>query len=397
MSDLTDTRYIKDCLQRLAIEIGPRPAGSSASHQAAEFVAGELQQAGYKVTWQKYPCPDWQLQSGELIIAGEKVEITVNRFCPSCEVTAPLALVSSLEELRDCELTNKIVILNEALTQGGFFPKNFDFIRDETQDEIIRILEEERPSAIIAINQYSGPHPGVIEDSEFYIPSVTVSQPEGQRILAYMGSGASLKVISQTLESSGANLVGLKSAAANKKILICAHYDTYHGSPGALDNGAGIAAMLYLARLLKTVPLKLTVEMVAFGGEDSWYPGDASYMKGFKAEDIVAAINIDGCGYPGSNTNLAFFNWPEEQEKQIFDRAGSGYVKEPFYESDHGFFWTLGIPTLAITTSDYMRNLLGTIVHTKDDTPAVVDTLLVEQVSKLVFDVILMLDELTVA
>lgn len=38
--------YVEYCLNQLAVEIGPRPAGSPANWAAADFIAGGLKQAG---------------------------------------------------------------------------------------------------------------------------------------------------------------------------------------------------------------------------------------------------------------------------------------------------------------------------------------------------------------
>ena len=52
--------YLEYCLNRLAVEIGPCPAGSQANQTAAAFIGREMKQAGYTVLDQKYPvlCQD---------------------------------------------------------------------------------------------------------------------------------------------------------------------------------------------------------------------------------------------------------------------------------------------------------------------------------------------------
>ncbi|MCK5480776.1 MAG: M28 family peptidase, partial [Gammaproteobacteria bacterium] len=51
-------------------------------------------------------------------------------------------------------------------------------------------------------------------------------------------------------------------------LLIGAHYDTVSGSPGANDNGSGVAALLEIARLLKALETDCTVRFVAFVNEE---------------------------------------------------------------------------------------------------------------------------------
>ncbi len=54
-------------------------------------------------------------------------------------------------------------------------------------------------------------------------------------------------------------------------ILIGAHYDSVKGSPGANDNGTGVAALLELARSMSGSPLDRTVRFVAFVNEEPPY------------------------------------------------------------------------------------------------------------------------------
>ena len=51
-------------------------------------------------------------------------------------------------------------------------------------------------------------------------------------------------------------------------ILIGAHYDSVTGSPGANDNGSGVAALLEMSRLLRDVEMQRSVRFVAFVNEE---------------------------------------------------------------------------------------------------------------------------------
>src|SRR3954469_11858171 len=67
------------------------------------------------------------------------------------------------------------------------------------------------------------------------------------------------------------NIVAEKSGAeASEQIFIVgAHYDTHKDSPGANDNGSGIAAMLELARAASAWHPRRTIRFVAFTNEES--------------------------------------------------------------------------------------------------------------------------------
>jgi hypothetical protein len=102
------------------------------------------------------------------------------------------------------------------------------------------------------------------------------------------------------------------SGASPEIILIGAHYDSVFGSPGANDNGSGVAAMLALARRfakrqperrLTQTPYK-TLRFVAFVNEEPPYflsgeMGSLVYARRCKerGEKISAMISLETIGY----------------------------------------------------------------------------------------------------
>ena len=104
-------------------------------------------------------------------------------------------------------------------------------------------------------------------------------------------------------------------------VLIGAHYDSVQGSPGANDNGTGVAALLELARALHRRQLRRTVRLVAFVNEEPpfYYSDDMGslrYAKGMAARGVVlsAMLSLETIGHylddPGSQRYpfpLSFF------------------------------------------------------------------------------------------
>lgn len=393
MVNFNQDEYVERCLNKLSVEIGVRPAGSQANRKAANFIAEEMKQAGYEVIAQEYPCPDWQVLSSELIVAGKKVRVVVNTHSPSCDVEAELVPVSSIEDLQDLDLTGRIAVVHGEITQNGFMPKNFDrrYYVDENKDRFIELLERYRPGAIITVSHYNIPLP-VLQDSELDIPSVSVHRDEVPFLVGNSGAAARVQIVTESRESIGSNLIGRRGNSA-KKILLCAHYDSFPGTPGALDNASGIAALLLLARHLKEVETEAAIELVAYGGEDSWFPGDALYIQEYPPDNLIAAINIDGIGMKDVDNVVVFFGCPDELVSRISETAKrfGEFVQGQFYESDHGFFWPLGIPTLAFTSM--CMELLGKVTHTENDTMDLLDTRKIRQTAGLIHEIVQMFDK----
>ncbi|MGI9087149.1 MAG: M28 family peptidase [Chthoniobacterales bacterium] len=87
-------------------------------------------------------------------------------------------------------------------------------------------------------------------------------------------------------------------------IVVGAHYDTVLGSPGANDNGSGVAALLALARRFSGKPTVRTLRFVAFPNEESGHfqnqeMGSWVYAKGCKArhEKVAGMISLETIGY----------------------------------------------------------------------------------------------------
>src|SRR2546430_16717727 len=103
------------------------------------------------------------------------------------------------------------------------------------------------------------------------------------------------------------------SGAHPEIILIGAHYDSVVGSPGANDNGSGVAALLALARKFAGKTTEHTLRFVAFVNEEPPYflsdeMGSFIYARRCKArgDKIPVMISLETIGYfsdvPNSQT-----------------------------------------------------------------------------------------------
>ncbi len=87
-------------------------------------------------------------------------------------------------------------------------------------------------------------------------------------------------------------------------ILVGAHYDSVIGSPGANDNGTGVAVLLEMSRILRAAPLARTVRFVAFVNEEPPYflteqMGSRTHARlaRQRGENIVAMLSLETLGY----------------------------------------------------------------------------------------------------
>jgi Zn-dependent M28 family amino/carboxypeptidase len=87
-------------------------------------------------------------------------------------------------------------------------------------------------------------------------------------------------------------------------LLLGAHYDTVQGSPGANDNGSGVAALLELSRRFATVTPAMTLRFVAFVNEEPPFfmghqQGSMRYAEAARAagDDIRLMVSLETIGY----------------------------------------------------------------------------------------------------
>lgn len=197
---------------------------------------------------------------------------------------------------------------------------------------------------------------------------------------------------------------------AGEIVVIGAHYDTVPGSPGANDNGTGVAALLSLANSFSGEKPARTLRFVAFVNEEPPYfqtdrMGSVVHAKRLAQQGarVAAMISLETMGYysesPGSQQAppgvppgqfpetgnfIALVGNPESKglvdaAEAAFRQAGGKVVPvaavlpetiEGVGWSDHWSFWRAGYPALMATDTAPFR--YGHY-HLPTDTPDRVD------------------------
>ncbi len=191
--------------------------------------------------------------------------------------------------------------------------------------------------------------------------------------------------------------------------VIGAHYDTVPGSPGANDNGSGVAALLALARRFAHTSPRQTLRFVAFPNEEpghfqtelmgSWVYASACRARGDRISGMISLETIGyfsdapgsqkfplpgfGALYPTRGNFIAFVGnvssralvrqmlgafrahatIPSEGAALPASVPGIGW-------SDHWAFWEHGYPAMMITDTAPFRY---PHYHARGDTPEKLD------------------------
>jgi len=365
-------QFASEIMRELCVNIGARQTGSYKHKQAEKYITECMTEAGFQTEVQSYTCPAWEFKGLELFDEEGKYPAIVNIYSRPCDVKAKIITASNLSELENKEFTGKILVLHDKLTEQQFVAKNFDIFKIDIQEKAIEFIEAKNPTAIITISQKDEDFPPLIEDSDFKIPSITVSNSTGKEILKKENMEMNLIINSENFTSTSSNIVSRTTFGRKNRVVICAHYDTKYNTPGAVDNATGITAMLLLAKLIDTEKLNVDLEFIAFGSEDNYYPGDLEYFSKNQEymKNVCLAVNIDGIAMKGQNNAMAFLGENEEVKGKIFsfkDKFEKIEIIEPYFEGDQSFFFFRGIPTISFTSKEIFQ-YIDKIIHTEKDT-----------------------------
>jgi peptidase M28-like protein len=250
------------------------------------------------------------------------------------------------------------------------------------------------------IGERNSLHPDALEEAATYV----------ERELATLG----YTVTSQRWTSAGGqafrNLdVALPGRGKPTEVVVVgAHYDSNPGTPGADDNASGVAAVLELARLLRTDSLSRTIRFVAFANEELPFFGTADqgarrYVSALKqrGDDVRSMLSIETIGYYATGPKTQMYPKPlnlfypdtgnfigfvgDLSSRPLVHEAIAAFRRHtPFPShgaaappsvpgigwSDHEAFWAAGFPAVMITDTAPFRN---PYYHTRGDTPDRID------------------------
>jgi Zn-dependent M28 family amino/carboxypeptidase len=191
-------------------------------------------------------------------------------------------------------------------------------------------------------------------------------------------------------------------------VIVGAHYDSVMGSPGANDNGSGVASLLEISQLLSRTKNSRTIRLIAFTNEEPPFflrrnMGSRVYASRsrHRQEDIVGMLSLETMGYYSEAPNsqeypfpFSFF-YPDTANfigfvgnirsrhlvrlcLEAFRRttkfpsegtAAPGWITGIGW-SDHWSFWREGYRAIMITDTAFFRY---EHYHTRQDTPEKID------------------------
>lgn len=181
---------------------------------------------------------------------------------------------------------------------------------------------------------------------------------------------------------SGSNIEAtIQGSNSTNIFIICAHYDSVTTSPGADDDGTGVAAVLAAAYIMRNYEFHHTIRFVCFSGEEQGLIGSNHYAEdAYNNNDtIIAVLNADMIGFATSTfdgtTGKIYENAASEwivEYTQNISQLYAEYINIELipqgetWGSDHYYFWQYGYDAVfyhEYNFNDYYHSLDDTIEH----------------------------------
>jgi len=353
------------------VDVDTRMAGSDGERRAAEATRDALADVGARDAYlETFPIQGWT-RGDSAIDAGDTTQdcIALPRS-PSGDVTGELVdLGYGLPSDFDRDLEGTVVIA------ASDVPEWYDrYIH--RREKYYRAVEA-GASAFVYANHVEGclPPTGSVGTDEAPIgevPAVGVSKEVGARLARrFTGDRVSVTVDAETPEATSQNVHADLGPETESELLLTSHVDAHDIAEGAVDNGAGTAMVVEVARALarREDELDTRVHCLVCGAEEIGLQGSHYDAANRDHDTITAVVNSDGvmrgrtlvCHTHG-------FDDLADAARRVGDRMDHPIDTRPgmIPHSDHWPYVTWGVPGYHVrSTTDTVGRGWG---HTYADT-----------------------------
>ncbi|TFH06007.1 MAG: M20/M25/M40 family metallo-hydrolase [Spirochaetales bacterium] len=340
-----------ETLTRLCDEVGSRPSGSDEERRATELAAELMSKAGLDVTISEFSYSGWERGSTVVTLSakgsGDTIPAYPLGFCPPADLTAPVVDVGtgSEQEFTASEVKGKIALVSSATarnTPSLHRSRKYELAVAAGAAGFAFYLDKPGGLTVMGSARLDATGCGSI-------PAVGLTYEDAMR--AKRDTSATMRIVSECrgMDVVSTNAIGYKRGESSEEIVVCGHIDTWF-SPGAVDNGSGVAAVLELARLLERYNLRRSIRFITFGSEEIGILGSKAYVD---ANPDLSAVRLvlnldcpaikDGRLTITTNENARLYDFFDGLGREL--NLDLELHPERLYHSDHAHFREKGIPS----------------------------------------------------
>jgi ribosomal protein S18 acetylase RimI-like enzyme len=360
------TQELRDVVDALCVKIGPRAPGSAAERQAATYLAEKFKSLDLPTVIEPFASGSHEALRAELVSAsGKSFPCLPTQFSPPGKASGELFFLPGFEASHAVRSTpnGRVALILPSSDHAGRLKS------------LINLQRRGLQAAIIVSTHIDHIDTQLVRCPELRIPVVTLSFRTACELRRLVGTAVTLHVVSARARAAGScNVLATIRGQTRYWLTVSSHFDTAAGSAGAVDNAAGTAVVLELARRLKATRPRASIVFVLTGSAEY---GDAHgcgrgalafYQRRIsELHECVGHVDTDGLG-----SLLAVPQIHISGPRPFREAAGESAFERKYAmhgpanaRGDHGSAQQHGIPYIWFTD-------LGTgnhpHIHTPEDT-----------------------------
>jgi carboxypeptidase Q len=282
-----------DITRDLTSQIGPRMTGSRKGKQAEDFAFRRLKSFGYdNVHFESFPVTAWERGSLTLTVAGQPVAAAALGGTPArADLDRPLVDMGNGGP-EDYAAAPDKARGNIALVYAGLLPDTPASVRRQGRWEKVALAAQYGAAGIVLIGTDETIAIGSATKGEARaaIPAVVVAKSDGMKLKAQLAARpakAGLRMRNRLYAGAARNVVATLPGTdlADEHIIFGGHLDSWDLATGALDNAAGAATVMDVARAFKAQGYRprRTIQFVLYMGEEEGMLGSHAHAAGLEA------------------------------------------------------------------------------------------------------------------
>lgn len=261
-------------VEALAVDVGPRPAGTEQASRAADLVADAFRDLGLEPHFQEFELLGYEADEPELEVEGARWDVG------PCMYAHPF----------DGEGTVRRIGSSAAPVGDGRLP-NFAVV-DASGREVARLLTS--PFSTGAIPFMSAHVHITTPPTAFVSIGDSARLEDGMHVRVKIGG----RFVPGRRER---NVIADIPGCDARHVIVSAHYDSVWHGPGAIDNATGVEGVRRVGERFIGRELEHGVRLVAFAAEEikltgsRYYVDEANLREGL--DDILGVVNLDCIGH----------------------------------------------------------------------------------------------------
>jgi Peptidase family M28 len=344
--------FLARMLQRLCVDIGPRPAGTPADERCSTVVREELARFADRVELLPFAFTRWELAGEPLLTVGGQ-----RLACYPYYASPP--------------------------TPEGGLAGRLRPIPDRPGHFVLLAESSERSLATLAAGPFG---PAVPRYDEALLsngnPVVGIGRAEAEMLAGAAGRPEKVFLRFGARFFPGAtsrSVLGHIDGERPEEIVIVAHLDTQYNTPGANDNAASLVTMLLIAESLRCRRRRYSLSLLASGAEEIGCLGACDYVRRRTEQGSIGQVrlclNLDSLTWgrhPQLSTRHTRFARLASACYASRDAASRPRVVQEEDSLDGAPFAACGIPVLYVNSRGDDDDALR-LWHRPEDGPARVD------------------------